>query len=305
MTTAALNVARGNRYLDKLIDELPGYAGALAVAEQAQQALDALKPAAEIPAKLDPFRRAGVTDEWIDAKINHSAEAQRIEQRRNILIELKRQALGGAEAIFHSNTNTMLSRLHKELTARLNQASKVADQLDGARSAKEAIANNVGPQWKKLTDLADDYAVLREAQNTIMLCSAFEYLRGAQPTGGGEDHASDLYLSNLDDIWPQWRTPGQGGERVIHIDGSGHRYEPWPTEQTELLLWLVTSDARPWIPTTAQLDELGKHRRQRGNPEPQRINASSSLLNKALTTPDRIVAPIKSVTRVTQEDANV
>jgi hypothetical protein len=89
-----------------------------------------------------------------------------------------------------------------------------------------AVSGVAGPQWKQLRDLADDYAKLHRAQHNLMPA---EVVYNAKALFGDE-HASDLYLKNLDDLWPNWRNPGQGKDYVIHINGEEHRYEPWPVD---------------------------------------------------------------------------
>jgi hypothetical protein len=286
--------ASGNRYLAKIMEQLPHHhREALAIAAQAQQKLTELTPVADVPPELDPLATGNISDDWIDAQLNHFDQRKRLERLRNLLVDLKQRAEGHATAVLEASTDFILTALHEELTEVLNNAGQVAGQLDGVANAEQAIAADLGPAWKRLSVLADDYDQLRAAQQTVMLRNAFEYFRSAQPADGGEDIASDLHLRNLDQIWPSWRTPGQGIERVIKIDGTAHRYEPWPPDKTEQLLWLVTSNAEPWIPTTTQLDELWRRRRQRMNPNPKPLGTQRELINKTPT--HRVVEPIKHI----------
>lgn len=97
-----------------------------------------------------------------------------------------------------------------------------------------------------------------------------DHVTRARPTNGGEEHATDLYLSNLDDVWPHWKAPG-GGPQQINLDGTRPRYEPWPDELHQLLLWLATSKAEPWIPTLPELEKLWQQRKNRANPNPTKV----------------------------------
>jgi hypothetical protein len=38
---------------------------------------------------------------------------------------------------------------------------------------------------------------------------------------------------------------------------------PWPSEPAERFVWIIASDARPWVPTPAELDEALEHERER------------------------------------------
>ncbi|WP_407686008.1 hypothetical protein [Mycobacterium sp. HUMS_1102779] len=257
-----------NKYLAAALDELPGYRQALDVAEQARQALTALKPPETVPPELNPLSSGKVTSEWIDATVAHRSAAALHEQRRGVLIQLERDARSTASSSFRMNVNPALAKLNAELTAVLNEVAAIADELDGATTPAEAIDKDLGAQWKRLPALHNDYRELREAQDRLMTAAPADYSMNARrKDGGGEDHASDLYIANLDEIWPQWR--GRGGVEVIKLDGSPNpRREPWPTDPIELLLWLVTSGAKAWIPTLADLDQLRADRNARANPKP-------------------------------------
>ena len=264
-TPVVLAAAQQNRYLAEAISALPGYREALDVAGQAQRMMLGSLTA---PPPSGPLVSGTVSEEWVDQMIDHAAAVARAEQRRKVLLTLKLDAEGRAQGIYSANMNKMLAHLNSELTALLEQVSAVADRLGGVGTAEQAIARDAGALWKQLTTLADEYGMLRDAQRQLMT-GLVDYVIAARPPAGGEDHASDLYLRNLDELWPSWRNPGQRGEGVIHIDGTPHRYEPWPTDRVQLLLWLVKSQAEAWIPTTKQLDRLREERTKRANPNPK------------------------------------
>ncbi|MGH8328584.1 MAG: hypothetical protein ACRET2_17690, partial [Steroidobacteraceae bacterium] len=65
--------AQRNRYLAKVVDELPGHRAALDVAAQAQQMLEEMRAPRPVPESNHPLRTGIVTDEWIDASLAHTA----------------------------------------------------------------------------------------------------------------------------------------------------------------------------------------------------------------------------------------
>jgi hypothetical protein len=71
-----------------------------------------------------------------------------------------------------------------------------------------------------------------------MMVDDVDYVTRSRPTVGGEDHASDLFIGNLDDLWANWKTPGAGPQQV-NLDGTKPRREPWPVDRHQLLLWLL------------------------------------------------------------------
>lgn len=161
----------------------------------------------------------------------------------------------------------MLHGYNRELTLLLDDVRELAAELQGVDSAEAAVASDLGPAWKRLAGLSDDYSVLRAAQRKLM---DPDVVTRARPTVGGEEHASDLFLANLDTIWPEWRS-GEGlhGVVVTNVNGAPARYEPWPSQQPQLLLWLATSAAEPWVPTHGQLQQLWAQRAKKANPMPR------------------------------------
>jgi hypothetical protein len=169
-------------------------------------------------------------------------------------------------------------------------AESAAD-LDGASTAEQAIAKDRAPAWKRLTELAGDYSTLRVAQRALM-SGRTDLVTSSRSSNGGEDTASDLVLQNLDDLWPSWRNPGQT-ERVINVSGEPHRYEPWPAEPAQLLLWLVTSTAQPWVPTIPQLERLWDRRRNLANPNPR---IAKGIRDAPINSPIQRRRPVYEIT---------
>lgn len=223
----------------------------------------------------DPFAAGEITDEWIDATIERRAQDNLRAQRRGVLLSFIADAENRA-AVTAADTDSILAAYHGRLTELLSAAKEIVDQLDGAATPTEAIDKGVTLQWKALTALADDYQALRAAQMSQI---PTEIAVSARPAAGGEDHASDCYLQNLDTVWPTWRQPHKT-PTTTYINGGEkdrNRFEPWPSERrpVSLLVWLITSRAEPWIPTTAQLRALQAQRARVLNPTPDRARPTS------------------------------
>lgn len=280
-----------NRFLSAAVQDLPGYRQALDVAEQARQALAALPavPPVSVPGPLDSGK---LTGKWLDAQLDHDAQAARHAQRRALLAAVAADARDSAARIVAGSTDEILVELHDSLTRLLDDARGLVQQLGGATTPAEAIAADAGPAWRALGELAEQYQILRAGQDVVMSHGALQHWTQATATRG-EAHANDAYLRNLDKIWANWRTP-TSGLQVVRLDGGRHRPEPWPTDPTAMLAWLVTSDAEPWVPTRAQLDELWADRSERANPNPRKIRPSSAL-NRPLSAPARVAMPIEII----------
>ncbi|GAB3228227.1 hypothetical protein [Mycolicibacterium hippocampi] len=239
------------------------YFTAQEVAAQAHQRLSTLPgPPAADPA-LAPLATGMISDEWLDQVVAQKTATPLWEIRRGALLSVLKEANGRSEYLYNENRDHFLAALHEELQTFLGHAEKVVDDLGDCATAAEAIANDRTAQWKRLTELTNDYAVLREHQmRHVDPRTRFD----CAPPDGGEDHASDLYLKNLDDIWPLWKTPGVETARFVHVNGTKPRFEPWPSDPTQQLRWLVTSAAEPWIPTSSELTQHLKDRQDRANP---------------------------------------
>lgn len=258
-----------NQYLDTALASLPGYERALDVGKQAKTLLDGL--AAPINVVVDPLVSGVVSAEWMTETLNAAAAAGLLERQRGILLDLAHRADATARSAIQTNIDVLLTRLHGDLVTLLDEATEVGNQLGDAGTPEEVIAADVGTAWKRLTELADQYWMLRDAQRQVMTHAPVDINVGARRTDGtGDAHCSDLYLAGLDDIWRDWRDPNP---TTIRIDGQQDRLEPWPpeTQQTAFLLWLVRSRsiARPWIPTPRQIDQHRAHQQAKRNPLPK------------------------------------
>ncbi|BCO47755.1 hypothetical protein [Mycobacterium intracellulare] len=269
----------------------PEYFVAQRIASEAKELLKHLAPpAAELPHPLDSGE---IRDEWIDETAELETRRQQMERRRGVLLTLLRDARMRAQHLRASQTQNVLAALNDELKALLAQVEQISNELGDVETAQDAIAHDAGPQWKRLTELADDYAELRQAQLGLM---SSDDIFDTTPADG-EDHASDLFLKNLDDLWPGWRKGQARDGQRINIDGTPTRNEPWPADPTALLLWLVRSNAEAWIPTAGDLERLRQRRVARANPAPRLIRDTKGVMNKPLPAPDadhgRIATPLR------------
>lgn len=238
----------------------PAYHDARRVQQDAEQRLVALSPPAAIDPALDPLSIGEVTDAWLAAAVQREEHLARNGHQRVALMRLMTDARSSADQIHTAAVDTLLTAFNGELQSLLREVEQLSDELGaGVNTAARAIANDVGAQWKRLTELADDYAELRRAQLKLV---PPDVQHAARAPANADPTATDLHLSNLDALWEHWRNPSRLDGQLIQL-GAGHkqpRREPWPEDGTELLLWLVRSEADAWVPTLAQLRRHGKER---------------------------------------------
>jgi hypothetical protein len=216
-----------------------------------------------------PLDSGEITEDWIDQTIDMEAARERLDKRRGVLLTLANAARNQATGLYTDAHSRILAAYQAELKELLAEVGELSDELGDVDTASKAIANDRGPQWKRLTELADEYDELRAAQQSRM---SIDVVFNATPNHHAEPHASDLFLRNLDDVWPLWRHAGHD-DRVMTLDPNRQepRREPWPADRCELLLWLDRSDAQAWIPTEHQLERLRRDRSARANPMPSNV----------------------------------
>ena len=243
------------------------YATARRIADQATR--KAVEPPIVPTAsgELEPFTCGRIDDKWIDQELAIQDAQNRSVRRRGVLLSLAKEANERAASIYQRLTSHILAAYQEELTLLLAEVKQLATVLDGIDTPAEAIADDHGHNGSSSPN----------SPRTTRLCVAPNEPRcqrmrsiSAAPVAGGDDHASDLYLKNLDELWPNWRTPQLDASRYIDMSGTRppRRLEPWPADPVQLCLWLVTSNAQPWIPTPAQLAQLQQRRQDTANPNP-------------------------------------
>jgi len=150
----------------------------------------------------------------------------------------------------------LLTSLADDLAEIMSQVSQAVERLDGARNPAEAIDRGVTDAWRDLQPLRDELDVLWTAQDWAMtgdqrvIHSRSEHL--------DDDLASDLRIANLDEVFTDWKHPPQNHALQRWDDRS--RLQPWPSDPIQQLVWLCTSGAKVWCPTTRQLDDLKAQR---------------------------------------------
>ncbi len=235
----------------------------------AQHLLMSAPESYSVPNQLGPFECGEIREEWITAQIDAKDMQDRLARRRAILSEVVRDANNQALTAAASILPRELAAYHKELESLLDDVADLADQLDDIRTAEQAITADRTSEWKRLSELVNDYEDLRRAQ---LSRTDVEMIRQARPSEyDAEDHASDLYIRNLDELWPRWRfgDAAPNGMTTITVgDTARRRYAPWPADRTQLLIWLATSRAEAWIPTPTQLQQLWAERSKPRNPKP-------------------------------------
>jgi hypothetical protein len=237
---------------------LPGYRDACAIAAEADEWL---RTPPDLPT-VDPALAEHISDEWIEAERARENAVADYEARRRIVQGRREVEANRALSIFTGGVDLILGVLQGDLTNILSRAAKVIPELAGATTPAQAIEADAGAAWKRLAELADDYSELRTAQEFVMLRGSVDLWRSCTPSMPGENHANQAYLKNIGDLWNNWRQPGIN-PRTLHLSdrATPDRDEPWPADSgPELMIWLVSSDAEPWIPTGKQLRELRDER---------------------------------------------
>jgi hypothetical protein len=269
--------------LQLAVAALPGYRQALDLATEADQWLRN-QPA--LP-EVDPALRAHVTDDWVDAERARETALAEYEARRKIVQTRLHQEANRAQSIFNIGADLILGALQNDLTGLLADAEQLVAELGGATTPAEAITKDVGAAWRQLTEVADDYQDLRAAQSFVLLRASTQLWKNCTPALSGEDHANEAFIRTLDAIWPNWRQHGLKMETIdLSSRGTPARDEPWPADRgPELLVWLVTSDAEAWCPTTRQLREMWAERDAPPTPPQQPDDEESSIHDSLLWGP--------------------
>jgi hypothetical protein len=242
-----------NRFYAAAVDKLPGYREAWVVAEQAEQRLEQLPPVVvDLPS---PLHTGELTDAWLELQVDNELAVNDREARRRILTTLRNTAHSNVTSTVAAHADAILSELHRDLLDIIGQGRDRCADLGDARTPADAIATGItsAQAWASMAPLIEDYRLVRAAQFAAMTAYPDE-TQSARSSNNPDNRASDLLLANLDELSPTWRSPNQ--------DYAGHYVwaPPWPEDETEYFIWLCTSDAEPWIPTRAELQQLWQDR---------------------------------------------
>lgn len=258
--TMLLFVAAGNPYLQAALSTVPDYERLTALRAKVIARQASLHRPAEAPAR--PADADENLDEWLSAAVQAS-EAHRIwEVQRGALGSLRGEVEHCLEGLPQLHSDELLGSLAHDLALLMADCHGVVDQLHGASTAADAIANNAADAWRELSQLRRSYGLLREAQTSVMVAADPYYLQSARSAHIADDMASDCVLANLDYVLPGWRQPIPS---AYVISGSPPDRRPWPAQPDEQIVWLCTSPAQPWVPTLRQLDALRERRHEQAN----------------------------------------
>lgn len=263
---------RANRFLAAALDEVGGFQRARSVAAQARAMLRKLRQPEPVESPLDTGE---VTEAWLESAIRWGSEGEQIAARRTLLDNLATEAESRAAGLLSGAVEDVLKRLDRELQQTITKASQLAeDHLAGARTAAEAINRGqaAADAWRTLAETADTVRELRAAQRKVMVTYHPGLFVESRTQYSDDALASDLSIANLDSVWPDWRT---GAAFRIDMSVTAPRREPWPgDDDVERLVWLATSEAVAWIPTSRQLRTLHEQRvKQRARDEAEKRDA--------------------------------
>ncbi|RJO80230.1 hypothetical protein D5S18_00300 [Nocardia panacis] len=246
-----------NRELRAVVETLPGYLEAEAVAQQANRQRAQLEPARPHLADTDEqIIAAGVIPDDYAARVRDTATATIAHDAAvAALHDLHKRATEKCAALITGAVDDILAALHTRLQRVVADATKAVGTLDGVTDVEIAvrIGGDTAKAWAALANGWDTHQRLRAAQNAVMASYDRDAINSARPAWSADPIASDLYLSNLDQVWPTWRTP-------ISVDTGFGAAEgdtaPWPEPGPALLLWAITHGAQLWIPTRPRLQRL-------------------------------------------------
>ncbi|MCA2248823.1 hypothetical protein JF729_13635 [Mycobacterium intracellulare] len=286
-------VARTNEYLHRALDEFPEYARAVELRAKVVHAQRELRGVSAIPSPTD----ADGLDEFLAAVERRAVYRLVFEAKQGALMSLRGELDNQLPSLIAVHADAILGSLAADFAALMAEVTSVASELNGARNASEAIAHGAESAWRQLPELRDRYDRIRAAQQSVVLV-AFEphMLATARSHHIQDELASDLHLANLDKVLPGWKRPDN---RAATSFGELGDRRPWPIDDPiEQLVWLVTSDARPWLPTAKDLAALrGKRQalRAKASPKPQPVREQKGLLNKPIPAHERVAPAFHTV----------
>jgi hypothetical protein len=253
-----------------------------------------------IPAVPLPTTAGADLAEWLEL-VAHTGELERARAAKDGALEhlvAKQDALIGSQA---ANAERALARLNQEMAGVMDVAQSVVARLGGCTNAAQIVASgdpNVLAAYGDLRRLRlEEYDAIRTAESWIR-GDDHRQMNYRSNWLLDDDLACDFTASNMDELFAQWRDRKPEFAIISASDQPQADPRPWPADPTEQLVWFVTAGARVWVPTWAQLGELGRQRmterahpsgatsrrpnqrQQRPNPTP--TNRTSVLLNKEI-----------------------
>lgn len=286
-------VARTNEYLRRALDEYPEYARAVELRAAVVQAQRELRG---VGAVSSPDDAAGL-DEFLTSVEQRTLDELAFEAKRRALMSLRGEIDNRLSSVITVHGDAILTSLASQFATLMEEVGSVAAELHGATTAGDAIARGTENAWRKLPELRDQYDRLRAAQQTVVLFAFDPQLLATSRSHHIEDElASDLHLANLDQVLPGWKRPDNRAATTLGELGDRR---PWPIDDPlAQLVWMVTSNARPWLPTAKDLGVLRAKRQARAakaGPKPQPVRDQSGLMNKPIDSRDRLAPTWRAV----------
>lgn len=241
------------------LESLPGYAAHVsavdglkaphAAAARAQQ--DAAATLATIAADLaetlleTPTEHAAAAIEASTTEAAAATEAARMAAAAVELIEAAEKQLGiELDNIIRSGYDRLLKHLNGTLQDAYAKSRQLG--LHGIHDAEQAIEAGKADAWSAMLEHRTTVFHIRAAQSSIVgRLGSHETLQRLSTFG---------LLANYAELWPGWYG-GQARDRWGREDTAA----PWPTrngniDPAELHAWILDHpDAKPWVPTAAQL----------------------------------------------------
>ncbi|MET8796133.1 hypothetical protein ABZV91_06700 [Nocardia sp. NPDC004568] len=244
-----------NPVLGEAVESLPGYTAAMDVLEQSIQRRDALgAPPELIPEEVEEVITAGVIpDDFAERVSAHRAATADHQATHEALEILRGKALHRCNSIILANLDQVFVHLNGRLVAVVDEAKAPAEVLRDIHSADDAIRAGTDAirAFEQFDGLWKRYREIREAQD-----HALRHFGGADLIQQGRSNrcrdelANDLFIANLDEVYPQWRHwPGDSREHSVDRG-------PWPEPGPLQLKWLIANGAYLWVPTKPQFDGL-------------------------------------------------
>ncbi len=262
--------------LDAAFDATLGdqYNHAYSVAAQVEQHLQSITPPPDYAAAVKQIIDTGeMPQDFATWRTEFNVAQQRFDDERNALQALRNQAAATCQGTLSEQTPQILSHLHRQLCALIDRARPAAEQLAGITEAEEVMRAGADAvnAFTTLDQCWTEYTDIRMGQSRILAnfvdATTVNNCRSALC---GDEAANDAYLSNLDDIFPDWRQrPGQK-QRTVITDSGIHVNPvspPWPERGPMQLKWFIANGAEFWVPTAKQIEELHTARMWRINEE--------------------------------------
>lgn len=275
--------------------ETDEYRQAMALWREATRRRSELEPTPRLPM---PTSVDHDLDEWLYIVENLEADERQRTVRHGALTSLITICESQIQSIVHDK-NRLLASLARDLDQIMTDAKNVVARLNGAQNAAQAIERGAAEAWQQLAPIRAEYDGVRQAQHWVM-AGDHRVMQARSEYLWTDDLASDMAIATLDNVFRDWKHPPRNN--AIQQWDNQRRLQPWPEDPVEQLVWLCSSGAEVWCPTTRQLDELKAQRqRARAHPdgEPQQQRPEPIVLNQAPRQPDysRVARPVAAMPR--------